>query len=782
MSESPDEELELEAVALELEEEEQAEGVPLWAKALVVLLVLVAVGGVIFYKLVIEKEQEAAAATQSGGGGGAGGQVPATTTSTEIVSLCSGGSGGSGGNRTEMQQDGEGCDRIVSYDSVARRCPLGWTPQRRRDGTMCCRYTPELFNKRDEAVRGSKAFVIGVNIGAGLATEMALPWMMKKALARLAAKGMKIGTKVVNKMMMSGSRLLIKVATAAMKMATKAAVAGAQIAAKAAAGPPGWVLIIFQLLTILLDFWDPMNYNAFEANRIFIGARNTVVTSFHSSMLDGGMEPPFIFPLALAFQKEFEAAYTDVVMKATSNYLLTLCEDDQTLWWSAMFTDEADMTALERRVLDRINREMQSAVSDMDPKVRDRELYKRMCMLVGKDNLWFDETFSTASRIAVSVSAEWARTYNERLGFIYETDTSAGNRFMPLISFSKYWYVPDGSQTVEVLLSLGNVQQWIGDAIGALSESAGEAIAPVATVPVMKRMESPSGRAIPQYNLMGQFRYNTCMGKRECDKVVLSGPLCDATLESDLQYSNYGVGFDDDKLICQYTCRLCERFGLRFTDFDDPSITNVPNASISDCEMYPGQDFLEMILGTTLTRFLVHAMQWVSKAINFIKNLAITAYNEMCEAMEPGSGGFCPRNCNDPSACAPETCRNGCKNNIVSRSICDGLDWYCINECKLGVTINYGWCKACFWCRNCERERDDGYRRCEQEECAKMCRTITEYTIDQACYGLCVGGCHLAQLPGICQARQGICEVVGGLCDWIGRDIPLIPMDCSSLH
>lgn len=761
-------------------EEEEAGKVPLWAKALVLFLV-VGSGITILILQLTKKKIEDAASTAANTGTTPTTPTTPTTSAAPQDSLC--GSTGSSSAATSTSPDPEGCDRVVRYDLVTKRCPLGWKPQRKQDGSMCCAYSPEMFGQRDEAVRGSKAFVITMNITAGLATELVVPWAMKKALGKLASQGMRLGTKLINKMIMSGSRILVKVASAVVSVASKAAAAGASIAAKAAAGPPGWVLIVFQLLTMILDFWDPMNYNAFEANRIFIAARNTMITGFHSAMDQAGMEPPFIFPLVMAFPKEFEAAYSDVIMKSTSNYLLTLCEEEQTLFWSSMFTGEEQLTEVERRTMARINRDMEAAAMNMDPKVRDNEIYKRMCLLVGSENLWIDDSLSTPTRIAVSVSAGWAQAYNDRAAAMHRNSgEDPTNRFLPMISFSKYWYVPDGSKTVEVLLSLGNVNQWIGDAAGLISESAGEAIAPVSTVPAMKRMENPNGRSIPQYNLMGAFKHNTCMGTRECDKVVLTGPLCQATIQPKFDYSAYGVSFDDDKLMCRYTCRLCERFGLRFTDFDDPTISNVPNATITDCEMYPGQDFLELILGTTLTRMLVSVYQTFAKVAQMIVNLAIAAYNAMCDAMEPGSGGFCPKNCDDPSACGPETCRNECRNNVVSRTICDGIDWVCVNGCKAGITADYYWCKGPCWpCRNCESKRDNGYRHCENSACGKICRTVTEYTIDQACYGTCEGLCRLAQLPGICDAREGLCNVVGALCDWTGRP-EKVGTDCSFLH
>lgn len=733
-------------------EEEEDEGVPLWAKSLVALLILGSIAALLYFTVLRRNDGDDAARG-----------LAATTTTTARTtarqdSLC--GTAPPLAQGEAAQTDSEGCDRIVQYDSVRARCPLGWAPMRKKDGTMCCKYAPQQFGDRDAAVRGSKAFVIGVNIGAGIATELVLPWAMRKAMTRLYAKGLKLSTRLVNRMLVSGSRFLVRIATAAAKAGIKLAVAGAKMAAKLAAGPPGWVLFVLQILTLVLDIWDPENYNAFEANRIFIGGRNIIITSFHAAMVDNRMEPPFIFPLSLAFPKEFEAAFADVITRATSNYLAELCEEEQVLFWTALFTGEDELSATEKRVLARINRGLEEAAGKMDPRVRDNEIYKRMCLLVGQENLWMDDTLSASTRIAVSVSAEWARQHNEKLAAIYQSSGPANegpaNQFLPMISFSKYWYVPDGSQSVEVMLSLGNVDQAIGAVAGLFSQSAGEAIAPISTVPVIRRTENPSGRAIPQYNLMGEFKYNTCMGVRNCDKLFLRDALCSATRERDLRYSDYGVDFDDDKLICRITCQLCERFGLRFTDFDDPSITNVPNAKITDCDFYPGQDIFELIFGMTLTRTFYRAYQELAQLGQEVINFAIRVYNEMCDTMRPGQG-LCPTNCDRPQDCTPEACIATCKNNVVTRTICDVIDAAC---CCCGFATAAA-------CELCKLFPD--------------CRTVTEYVLDTPCHNACEINCALMRIPGYCETWQGACGVVGKLCDFVG-EVPEIDNRCSFMH
>jgi len=132
------------------DEEDEQNAVPVWVKALV--LVVAAVVAVLVVLLLLGQRTPASSILSNAAASTASTAPAASST----LSLCgTARDGGNGGGSSSVQSDSEGCDKVVKYDLVRKRCPLGWRPKRRQDSSICCVYAPEMFSQRDEAVRGS---------------------------------------------------------------------------------------------------------------------------------------------------------------------------------------------------------------------------------------------------------------------------------------------------------------------------------------------------------------------------------------------------------------------------------------------------------------------------------------------------------------------------------------------------------------------------------------------------------------------------------------------------
>ena len=427
---------------------------------------------------------------------------------------------------------------------------------------------------------------------------------------------------------------------------------------------------------------------------------------------------------------------------------------------------ELEMTPEEQSLGAEAQHRVDNALDRMDPAVRDEELYRRMSILVGAENLMVDTTLSTKDRYAVTISGARAAAYNEQ-----NRCTHVSGSFAPLAVHSKYYYTKDGTLTTGLLLGMSDVMNHLGAAASMISESLGEKIAPVMTVPMLRRNEVPSGRPITQLSAMGTFKYGTCMGYVDCEKMFKWNKMCDATIEPRIDYASYGVTFDDDLLGCKYTCQLCERFGLQMRTVRDPSVSNT-SVNYIDCEMYPGWDWLELVVGTTLSRLLAQKYQLYGRALLQLANFGATAYNAMCDAMEPGSGGFCPEHC-DGDLCTGEHCR-AIARELVNTGV-QACEWV-LDGIKAGACwTEYGWCKGpCIWCSGCERKRD----RCLNGSWGSVCEDILEYVVNDALYHVCMRGCDVVNTvdQAQCEARHKLCQGVSGFCDWTGR---LEPPDAS---
>ena len=100
----------------------------------------------------------------------------------------------------------------------------------------------------------------------------------------------------------------------------------------------------------------------------------------------------------------------------------------------------------------------------------------------------------------------------------------------------------------------------------------------------------------------------------------------------DINPTDYGVTFDHDTGLCNYTADYCMRFGLQ----------RVYNEELGDhdCETFAAQEFLELIFGTTMTRMaIIEAMkvdrqyQWINNKLATSCHGGIHSFNQPHKAM-----------------------------------------------------------------------------------------------------------------------------------------------------
>jgi hypothetical protein len=89
--------------------------------------------------------------------------------------------------------------------------------------------------------------------------------------------------------------------------------------------------------------------------------------------------------------------------------------------------------------------------------------------------------------------------------------------------------------------------------------------------------------------------------------------------------TDYGVTFDYDKGLCNFTKDYCMRFGLQLVKDE--------KEDIYDCDTFPGQEFLEMIFGTTVTRSGIIAAMYVDRQYVWVNDKLQTVCNSGLKAM-----------------------------------------------------------------------------------------------------------------------------------------------------
>jgi len=600
---------------------------------------------------------------------------------------------------------------------------------------QCCGFDPSTLAEYDRQMRGSLAKVMAINMAYSMVLDQVIAKLLSKAVPKLVRAGVRLTVKVLNKVAVLAARVAAKAVAMAVKLATKMVVQGALAVAKMSMGPPGWILTAIQGVLMVLDLVDPFNFGAFTANRTYIGTRNNMVASLEKTMRADGAEPPYLFPITMVYPKEYDAASADVMNRQQARVMAQLPEDEMVAFWTDLLGAEPEDEA-GRAALARVQAKMGDVLGTMDPVERDIEIHRRLCMLVGPENVHVEPSLSTPKRVAVTISAKRAAEFNEANARLHADVNFPG--FVPYAASSRFWYEVDGTRTTRVVLGVNAMERGVGSMLGGGLE---DALNPKETVPALRRYAFPSGAAVPQMTLLGNLKYATCMGPRECQKLIpgtcaafdpdvyakaatwmaeglgaggavdfasdliastgavdtnkgIGGNIArfsNINIDQNINYADYGVGFDDEKLICRFTCRICERFGMQFIDFDDPTISNDPNAKINDCGLYPGQDVLEFILGTTASRVVAQYFQTMSRGILLAANLGARAYNAMCAHMKPGEGGFCPVGCGLNPAdllalCGYDACSKKCRTGeTVAKTVCTAVDAACTVTCKGAV-------------------------------------------------------------------------------------------------
>ncbi len=176
----------------------------------------------------------------------------------------------------------------------------------------------ETSGKIAKKVGGSKA---GKLAAKGLAKgQKAMAKSMQK-LAGKSAKSMTKSIKLAGKfagkaMKKTASTVGVKIASrVGTKLAAKGAAIGAKAFAKLGMGPLGIALMIFDVLSLVLDLWDPSGYNDSQTNGKLKGERDPIEKQYHEALVDEGFESPLLAdPMFHMSPTEQAETYSNIVM------------------------------------------------------------------------------------------------------------------------------------------------------------------------------------------------------------------------------------------------------------------------------------------------------------------------------------------------------------------------------------------------------------------------------------------------------------------------------------
>lgn len=197
-------------------------------------------------------------------------------------------------------------------------CKKGFIVKKNDEGQACCYIDPksQVDSKMDVAKELATTLAKEV-----LITEIGP--IVAKSMAKLSARlGAKLMTKVATKFAGVMTKSMVKVAS---KMAVKLAAFGAKSAAKAAMGPAGWAMMAFDVLSLVLDLWDPMGYNDFSGAKVNGQMRDQIEVGWEDDARANGSKYPYLASMEYntpEFEDYFQENKMDVISDKIQNELM----------------------------------------------------------------------------------------------------------------------------------------------------------------------------------------------------------------------------------------------------------------------------------------------------------------------------------------------------------------------------------------------------------------------------------------------------------------------------
>lgn len=175
-------------------------------------------------------------------------------------------------------------------------CDTGFVPNTNKNGDICC--YPNLA--ADSLSDAEMVLLMGEILGTSIIGGAVVDKIVKS-----------IGKKLTTK---TGTKVSFKVATAFTKPAVKTtAKIGAKVAAKASLvalksslGPVGWAMLVFDVLSLALDLWDPFDYDSWQSNTVWKSIRNKAEIQFESTVKNNGQKYPVVAPYLYDPSKQLE--------------------------------------------------------------------------------------------------------------------------------------------------------------------------------------------------------------------------------------------------------------------------------------------------------------------------------------------------------------------------------------------------------------------------------------------------------------------------------------------
>jgi hypothetical protein len=367
-----------------------------------------------------------------------------------------------------------------------------------------------------------------------------------------------------------GSKLLAKtVAKLAAKLAQKlilrAAIMTLKIMTKLGSGPVGWALLVFDIFSVITDMGDAGNYDSFIANDNLKKMKNMIVYKTWEARRKEGADLPMLFPTSLIFPNETEEAtqlqsenfLIDAITLMTNDDKYSELMEDYLILLLTGGTDGNDDIESDN-VLDTVL----DLVREKEGKKHDKYLYEQLTRIIKNNptsNSVFDENdimlvpdMTSLNEIGISITAAAAEKWNKS----NEDDWFKYN--------DPFYPKPEPSGFIQPMYA-SHSKQYMTVNINNPGNADNPNI-------IFKDVPKPVTFLYPMGALFAM-----------CLK-----PRTSAKYKASIDPREHGVTFNNETGQCNYTTDYCNRYGL--------------DKKGNECKLSAGQEVLEFILGTSITR------------------------------------------------------------------------------------------------------------------------------------------------------------------------------------
>jgi len=432
----------------------------------------------------------------------------------------------------------------------------------------CCE-----LNETDPLKRSQIMKQVAKEVGTQVLISGVAEKLAKTAGKKFASKlGTKVGSKLVSRAV---GKLAGKLGT---KMAAKGAIIGAKMAKNASMGPVGAAMMVFDIVSMALDFADVGGYATFTANSVNTRTRNGIEFQLESIAKANNMDYPMLFPVGDAFPKEYEAVSNKISAHFMKDILDDISKNDPKAIEDLIgATIKAEETGEDFEIPEsfiELFGKTYDSVTKRKHMERDRFIYDEMRKVLPdnlKDHIENFTHMSTPNRMGVSLSKKGADAWNAK----------HRNEFLDKFDALKPKELPEDYKQPMYAMYTQNYRV-------VNKSNPGKADNPNM---VTRRLSKPATIG-GYYGMLVAY----------CEKPR-------KTSGKTINLYDYGVRFDPNTGTCRFTQQYCKKMGMKYDGSGD-----------TNCKNYPGQKVAEMIFGTTVTRGAIKTANDAKK--NIKKNLS----------------------------------------------------------------------------------------------------------------------------------------------------------------